>query len=130
MLFFFYRLLMVKVKRASFTPPIDVMPPSMGRKNSYTIPVPLEPVTIPTYYSSSITVARWYEVAGFNQEFGLQVQNPEWKMLQGIPCATLLEGAIKHTMNVSCFYFLLFPYFLSFNPCDFMFSLFSSLSCL
>lgn len=66
---------MVKVKRASFTPPIDVMPPSMGKKNSYTIPVPLEPVTIPTYYSSSITVARWYEVAGFNQEFGLQVQN-------------------------------------------------------
>lgn len=63
------------------------------------MPVPLEPVNIPTYYSSPMTVARWYEVPGFNQEFGLQ--NPKWKMLQGIPCSTLLEGVIKHTMNVS-----------------------------
>ncbi|KMZ72851.1 Hypothetical protein ZOSMA_159G00150 [Zostera marina] len=81
---------------ASFTPIEVVLPPPV-RMSSYGVPVPLEPVTILSYYSSPMTVARWYEVPGFNQEFGLQ--NPEWKMLQDIPCSTLLEGAIKHTMN-------------------------------
>ncbi|KMZ58755.1 Hypothetical protein ZOSMA_74G00990 [Zostera marina] len=82
---------------ASFTPPIEVVLPPSVRRSGYGVPVPLEPVNIPTYYSSPMTVARWYEVPGFNQEFGLQ--NPKWKMLQGIPCSTLLEGVIKHTMN-------------------------------
>lgn len=92
-------------------PTLDTVISDPSRRTTFSIPVPLDPVPIPTYYSSPITVARWNDAPGFNQEFGLH--NPEWKILQAIPTATLLEGAIKCTFNVSflllrCLLFLFF----------------------
>ncbi|KMZ62386.1 Hypothetical protein ZOSMA_46G00610 [Zostera marina] len=66
-------------------------------RNVFPIPVPNDSMPIPTFFSAPMTVARWNAMPEFVKEFGLQ--NPEWKLLQSIPCSTLLEGAILHSMN-------------------------------
>lgn len=66
---------------------------------------------VPLFFSSPMTIARWNSTPEFDGEFGLH--NPEWKILQSVPCATLLEGAIISSMNVSFFFFSFFPFTVS-----------------
>ncbi|KMZ64399.1 Hypothetical protein ZOSMA_371G00070 [Zostera marina] len=75
-----------------------VLPPSaVVARSTLSVPMPVDPLPVPQFYSAPLTVARWNAATKFGREVGLH--NPEWKTLQSIPCSTLLEGAITTNLN-------------------------------
>ncbi|KMZ67415.1 Hypothetical protein ZOSMA_269G00060 [Zostera marina] len=66
-------------------------------RSTLSVPMSVDPLPVPQFYSAPLTSARWNAATEFGREVGLH--NPEWKTLQSIPCSTLLEGAIATNLN-------------------------------
>ncbi|KMZ57594.1 Hypothetical protein ZOSMA_84G00320 [Zostera marina] len=62
-----------------------------------TVPMSVDPLPVPQFYSVPLTAAHWNDATEFGLEVGLH--NPEWKTFQSIPRSTLLEGAIVTNLN-------------------------------
>ncbi|KMZ72853.1 Hypothetical protein ZOSMA_159G00170 [Zostera marina] len=86
----------VKVEDQGFVDPSQNVREDTSRVRNV-FPIPNDLMPIPTFFSAPMTVARWNAMPEFVKEFGFQ--NPEWMFLQSLPCTTLLEGAILHSMN-------------------------------
>lgn len=98
--FFFFFVQPQQLEKKEGPPPCDV---THVIESVVTTPFPIptmnETILVPLFFRSPMTVARWNVAFEFVREFG--PHNPEWKILQGIPCTSLLEGAIISSMNVS-----------------------------